>query len=207
MDASAIILFNKKAYEKEKKGQCRIFLWDILKKNLPAAFKCSPLSAAVHRSKAWCAILDLAFFLQLKSGKLGPSVNLTSSQTAPYGAIDQMGHAFARLIHAFAHADPALCIFLAKWDIKDSFWRLVCHYVLPQLAGEPTRIVAPNSLQMGWIECPGYFTATSKTGRDIAAQPTETPVGSLPQHKFLKETQTDLAYAALPKSSGGSGYD
>jgi hypothetical protein len=120
-----------------------------------------------------------------------------------------------RLIHAFAQADPALRIFLAKWDIKDGFWRLVCQsgaewnfcYVLPQEVGEPTRIVAPSSLQMGWIESPGYFTAASETGRDIAAQLTETPVGSLPQHKFLAETQTDPAYAALPKSSGGAGYD
>ena len=53
-------------------------------------------------------------------------LNSTLQKTAPYGVIDQMGHALLWLIHVFAQADPALRIFLAKWDIKDGFWRLVC---------------------------------------------------------------------------------
>jgi hypothetical protein len=55
---------------------------------------------------------------------------------------------------------------------------------LPQEAGEPVRLVVPTSLQMGWVESPTYFCAASETARDVAAEYIETPVGSLPAHKF-----------------------
>ena len=40
-------------------------------------------------------------------------------------------------------------------------------YVLPAVAGEPTKLVIPHALQMGWTENPGYFCAATETGRDI----------------------------------------
>ena len=74
-----------------------------------------------------------------------------------------------RVIHAFAEADPKANIFMAKWDIKDGFWRMDCAegeewnfvYVLPQPEGEPTMLVVPTSLQMRWVESPPYFCAAA----------------------------------------------
>ncbi len=51
-----------------------------------------------------------------------------------------MGHTLSRIIHAFAEAEPDSKILMAKFDIKDGFWRLDCQegkeynflYVLPQ---------------------------------------------------------------------------
>ncbi len=51
-------------------------------------------------------------------------------------------------------------IFMAKWDVKDGFWRMCCEegdeynfaYVLPQAEDQPIIIVIPTSLQMGWVE-------------------------------------------------------
>ena len=97
---------------------------------------------------------------------------------------------------------------MAKWDIKDGFWRLDCEageewnfsYVLPQHNGKSTTLVVPSSLQMGWIESPPYFCAASETGCDVAEQYIETPVGSMTAHKFLSHTQVSPAYASLPES-------
>ena len=48
---------------------------------------------------------------------------------------------------------------MAKWDIKDSFWRMDAEegaewnfaYILPQSPGKPIYLVVPNSLQIGWV--------------------------------------------------------
>eukprot|EP00986_Skeletonema_menzelii_P015471 scaffold11865_cov248-Skeletonema_menzelii.AAC.1 len=63
---------------------------------------------------------------------------------------------------------------------------------MPQPAGpgEPSRILIPTSLQMGWVESPGYFCAASETARDVADTYVRTPIGSLGSHKFLHLTQT-----------------
>jgi hypothetical protein len=79
---------------------------------------------------------------------------------APQGALDQLGHALSRIIHAFAKAKEGDKIFMAKWDIKDGFWRMYCAegeeynfaYVLPQEEGKPVTLVVPTTLQMGWVE-------------------------------------------------------
>ena len=100
-------------------------------------------------------------------------------------------------------------IFMAKWDIKDGFWRLDCEdgqewnfcYVLPQDEGEPIRLVVPTSLQMGWIESPPYFCAASETSRDVAEQYTQAPVGTLPAHKFEEWVVGDPDYMALPEAA------
>ena len=105
-----------------------------------------------------------------------------------------MGQALSRIIHAFAKAEEDAKIFMAKWDIKDGFWRMDCEkgeeynfaYVLPQEEGMPITLVVPTSLQMGWVESPPYFCAATETARDIASDYCDTPVGSLPHHKYAK---------------------
>ena len=41
-------------------------------------------------------------------------------------------------------------------------------YVLPGPPDEPTKIVIPSALQMGWCESPGYFCAATESARDMA---------------------------------------
>ncbi len=71
-------------------------------------------------------------------------------------------------------------------------------YVLPQDQTKPTRLVVPTSLQMGWVESPLYFCAATKTARDIASDYCDTPVGSLPPHKFSHHITGDKEYKLLP---------
>jgi hypothetical protein len=128
---------------------------------------------------------------------------------APQGALNQLGHALSRIIHAFAKAKEDAKIFMAKWDIKDGFWQLDCKvgeefnfaYVLPQAAGMPTVIVVPTSLQMGWVESPPYFCAATETARDIASDYSNTPFGSITPHKFVNYVRGDNNFKALPATS------
>ena len=125
-----------------------------------------------HKLRKFRAILDLSFAIRLLNGTPMQSVNESTVKTAPAGAIDQLGHLLMRIIHAFAQAKEDAKIFMAKWDIKDGLWRLDCEegeewnfcYVLPQEEGQPTRLVVPKSLQIGWIESPPYLCVASETG-------------------------------------------
>jgi hypothetical protein len=98
---------------------------------------------------------------------------------------------------------------MAKWDIKDGFWRLDCQagkewnfaYVLPSSHGPDPTLFIPTSLQMGWIESPTYFCVASETARDVAAKYANMPIGSIPPHKFLRHTQTHEDYHQLPPVS------
>ena len=100
---------------------------------------------------------------------------------------------------------------MAKWDVKDGFWRLNnAHgdeynfaYVLPQEPGATPKLVILTSLQMGWIKLPPYFCAASETGRDVASQYINTPIGSLPQHKFQFLTEASEDFEAMPESMPG----
>ena len=189
----AMLQLQQEVAEKVRVGQARVVNWDDIKSNPPSQLKVSPIAMIPHKSKPYRPILDLSFGLQITPHEKIPSVNESSVKAAPAGAIDQLGHSLARIIHAFAQADDDKKIFMAKWDIKDGFWRLDCEegaewnfaYVLPQKEGEPIKLVIPTSLQMGWIESPPYFCAASETGRDIASQYAEAPVGSLENHKFI----------------------
>ncbi len=162
-------------------------LWDSIKDNPPKELKISPIAAIPHKSKDFRSILDLSFRLRLKNGGVQTSVNDTTEKTAPAGAIDQIGECLSRIIHAFAEADDKAKIFMAKWDIKDGFWRMDCAageewnfaYVLPQEEGEPITLVVPTSLQMGWVESPPYFCAATETSRDISTEYIKTEVNSL----------------------------
>ena len=100
---------------------------------------------------------------------------------------------------------------MAKRDIQDGFWRLNCRegeewnfcYIWPQKPGEPTRLVVPNSLQMGLIELAPYFCAVSETARDVAVDYIETEVGALPSHKFLHWAKADTAPVSAQTEHGG----
>jgi hypothetical protein len=105
-------------------GQAKIVAWDSIKDNPPEQLKILPIAAIPHKSKQFRSILDLSFHLKLIRGETLPSVNSTTIKTAPKGAIDQLGHSLSRIIHAFAETDYDAKIFLAKWDIRDGFWRM-----------------------------------------------------------------------------------
>ena len=126
LEPAAMLQLSSEAAEKEAKGQCKIVLWDDIKNNPPTQLKISPLAAVPHKSRVCRAILDLSFAIRLSEGGTAPSVNEASTKTAHHGAIDQLGHGLTRIIHAFAEADDDAQIFMAKWDIKDGFWRLNC---------------------------------------------------------------------------------
>ena len=198
--------FEAEIQEKVAAGQARTVLWDEIKANPPPQLKISPIAAIPHKSKAYRSILDLSFSLALRDGTRLPAVNETTTKTAPMASVDQLGHSLARLIHAFAEAREDDKIFMAKWDVKDGFWRLDCQegeeynfaYVLPQPPAEPVTLVIPTSLQMGWIESPGFFCAASETSRDVAAQYCQTPVGSLPHHKFTQHMTGSESFKTLP---------
>ncbi len=197
--------------EKVKNGQARIVPWDDIKHNPPPQLKISPVAMIPHKSRAYRAILDLSFPVRLQNGDLVPSVNNNTTKSAPRGAIDQIGHSLQRIIHAFADANEDDKIFMAKWDIKDGFWRLDCQkgeewnfaYVLPPRQPTDTKpqLVIPTSLQMGWIESPPYFCAASETARDVAEQYLQLPLGDLEDHKFLPWTELSQAYSDLPRTS------
>ena len=218
MDEAAMVQFAEEAYEKEKKGLVKIVSWDELKKLpdelFPKELKVSPIFAVPHKSRNWRAILDLSFGLKML-GREVQSVNDASTKTAPRGAIDQLGHALQRIIYCMATAPEGKKIYAAKWDIKDGFWRMVCEegaeynfaYVLPSVDGSPPKLVIPTSLQMGWLESPGYFCAGSETARDVMELYAETHLGALPTHKFEHFTQVSDDYHALPTILSGEGDD
>jgi hypothetical protein len=128
-------------------SQAKVLRWIDLRDNPPRQLKISPISAIPHKSKEFRWILDLSFALRLSDGNTLPSVNESTKKTAPRNAVSQMGHTLSRIIHAFAEADPDAKILMAKFDIKDCFWRLDCKegeeynfsYVLPQPEDTPSR--------------------------------------------------------------------
>ena len=208
LQPDAITQLYEEVQEKVKLGQARIVSWDDIKDDPPPELKISPLAMIPHNSRMFRAILDLSFPIKLSDGTIIPSVNSTTTKTAPRGAINQIGHSLQRIIHAFATADPDAKIFMAKWDIKDGFWRLDCErgqewnfcYVLPTLDNEPIQLVVPTSLQMGWIESPPYFCTASETARDVAEQYLQLPIGTLPTHKFTHKTERHPEAQALQHS-------
>ena len=208
LTSQAMEHFANEAREKVEKGQARLIRWDTIKDNPPRELKISPIAAVPHKSKAFRSILDLSFRLRLKNGGVVSSVNDTTEKVAPQGSVDQIGEVLSRIIYAFAEADDDAKIFMAKWDIKDGFWRMDCEegqeynfaYVLPQPAGKPIILVVPTSLQMGWVESPPFFCTASETARDVIEEYIETPVSSLPTHKFINHVMTSERVNELPKT-------
>jgi hypothetical protein len=214
MSPEAIEHFATEIQEKIRTKQARLVAWDDIKDNPPLQLKISPIAAIPHKSKAFRSILDLSFRLRLKNGGILAAVNDTTIKSAPKGVIDQLGECLTRIIHAFAEASDDAKIFMAKWDIKDGFWRMDCRngeewnfaYVLPQPEGSPTMLVVPTSLQMGWVESPPYFCTATETARDIATEYTDMPVGSIPAHKFSKYTANGESYGELAEDHDGQPF-
>ncbi len=184
---NAIAHFRAEVNEKVISRQAKLVMWDSIKNNPLVELKISPIATIPHKSKIFCSILNLSFHLQLKQGGIVPLVNATTIKTAPKGAIDQLGHSLTQIIHAFAEANEDARIFIAKWDIKDGFWRLEMEdgaewnyaYILPQHPGQPCYLVVPTSLQMGWVESPPFFCVASETARDVAQDYCKTTIGTL----------------------------
>jgi hypothetical protein len=93
------------------------------------------------------------------------SVNDTTALQAPSVPVKQIGKVLPRILQYMRDTPAGLHILFSKLDLSDGFWRLIVHetdcynfaYVLPQAAGEPTRIVVPSAVQMGWVESPSLF--------------------------------------------------
>jgi len=200
--------FAAEAKAKVEKGQAKLVYWDDIKDNPPPELKISPVAGIPHKSKAYRTILDLSYRLRLKNGGVVKSVNDMTEKVAPQGSIDQIGESLSRIIYAFAETDDDAKIFMAKWDIKDGFWRMGGEegqeynfaYVLPQPPGHPVILVIPTSLQMGWVESPPLFCAASETARDIVEEYIETQVSLLPAHKFSKHVMTSDTIQELPET-------
>jgi hypothetical protein len=115
-----------------------------------------------------------------------------------------------------AEAGPDDKVLMAKFDIKDGFWRFNCEegeewnfsyvYVLPQAAGEPAKLVVPSLLQMGWVESPPNFCAASETARDVADQYAECPIGSVANHKFIEHAMSGAEVKELPKVGSNDSF-
>jgi hypothetical protein len=192
LEPEAIVHFAAKVRDKVGKGQARVVGWDNIKWDHPRQLNVSPVAAIPHKSCEYRSILDLSFALRLVDRGVVESVNSTTEKFAPRGAIDQLGHSSKQIIHVFAEVEEDAKILMAKWDIQDRFWRLNCQkgeewnfcYVWPRAPGVLTQLIVPTSLQMGWVESPQYFCATSEMARDVAVEYIETTIKSLPQHKF-----------------------
>jgi len=117
----AALQLDMEVQEKVMNKQARLVLWDDIKHNPPPQLKISPIAMVPHKSRPYRAILDLSFPVRLSPTEVVPSVNSTTTKTAPKGAIDQLGHSLSRIIHAFASASDDAKIFMAKWDVKDGF--------------------------------------------------------------------------------------
>ncbi len=209
LSPDAIAHFAAEADEKVRTNQARLVLWDTIKDDPPKELKISPITAIPHKLKALCSILDLLFCLRLTNGGVRSAVNDTTEITAPAGAINQIGKCLACIIHAFAEADEDAKIFMAKWDIKDGFWRMDCAageewsfmYVLPQEEGKPITLMVPTSVQMGWVKSPRYFCAAMETARDISTDYIEMEINSLPLHKFEHYFMRASEFATLPMTA------
>ena len=90
LEPDAIAQIQIEAREKEAQGFARIYLREELKCCLPAKLKLSPLAMIPHKSRKYCAILDLLFALLVAGFKL-PSVNDTSNGGRPWRQWPRLG--------------------------------------------------------------------------------------------------------------------
>ena len=185
-------------------GFSEVVLWSNLRNKLPVNLKISPLAVIPQVGRRGRLLLDLSFPVQAarptsKRGRrhwvppppLAPSINSTTTKLSPDYPIKEIGRVLPRLL-VFMVAVPAEeTIMFAKIDLSDGFWRMLVQdtdkwnfaYVLPGTTSQPTRLVIPHALQMGWTESPGYFCAATETGRDVMQALVDEAV-QLPPHQF-----------------------
>ena len=195
LTAEAIELFAEDISYQEKAGFCQVFLWDELRRLQPKNLKISPVAVVPQVGRRGRIILDLSFpVYQEVDGVMTiiqSSVNDTTEIKAPTIPVKEIGKVLHRLLHFMKMTRAGKWILFSKLDISDGFWRLVVRkedsfnfaFVLPQLPGQPTRIVVPSAVQMGWVESPSYFCAVTETARDITQHLINTNA-SLPAHKI-----------------------
>ena len=186
--------------EKVQQGYARIFKWKDIKHNIPPNLKLSPVAQIPHKSRSYRTILDLSYSLKHNNDRI-PSVNTTTTLTAPAQSMAQLGSALTRLIQCMAdNHDPTAPFALIKFDIKDGFWRLSVApdnawnfaYVLPAPTATPIdelQIVVPTALQMGWCESPPFFGTASETARDVADSLLDTPQSTVHPLEHLVQYQ------------------
>ena len=190
----AIELFEEDIAYQVKAGFSNVVLLDDIIDNLPPKLKVSPVAAVPQKNRRPRIILDLSFPVKVGNRVLQQAVNASTTQTSHPDALSYLGSTMPRILKFMAHAPKEWPIYFSKYDISDGFWRMVVApgeewnfaYVLPQREGEPTRLVVPNALQMGWKESPGFFCAASETARDIAEEFAGFTgrMADLPVHKF-----------------------
>jgi hypothetical protein len=91
----AIAHFMAEVVEKVHTNQARIVQWEDIKENPLKELKISPIAAIPHKSKAYQSVLDLSFWLRLKSGGVLLVVNNKMEKTAPKVAINQIGESLS----------------------------------------------------------------------------------------------------------------
>ena len=186
----------EEAETKVKNGFAKIITWKEIKNNIPSKLKISPIAMIPHKSRKFRGILDLSFHIKTKTTKQHKSVNESTNKLACQDSMSQLGSALKRIIAQLADGQENQKQYIySKLDIKDGFWRMIVNpsdawnfcYVIPNSSTsaslDDTRIIVPNSLQMGWTESPPFFCAASETARDIIAGLINT---KLPPHKFEK---------------------
>ena len=150
-------------------------------------------------------ILDLAFDIRV-NGKLLGSVNDNSNKSlAPAHSMFKLGNVIPRIVWVLAKADPNLPFLISKIDLKDGYWRMCVSkenawnfaYILLKLSkDEPTQLVVPDALQMGWSKSPAFFCAATKTARDVADKNFESEKEE-PPHK-LEDIMMNIDWSLLP---------
>jgi hypothetical protein len=217
MEPEASSQLRAESLEKAAQGFCRLVPWNDVKDDPPANLKISPIAAIPHKSRAFRMILDLSHGVTV-NGEQMPSVNeATDPDVAPAKSMAELGNVLPRIIYAVGTAPEALGpVLFSKLDIKDGYWRMVVPeedewnfaYVLPkanpQDLDEPTILVIPSSLQMGWTDSPAFFCAASETARDVADTLGGQPVGSLPEHAlepFMMPSDLPTHPMANPKDA------
>ena len=68
----AMKILAEKFAVKDKKGQCKVLLWDSTKDNPSEELKISPIAMIPHKSRLFQAILDLYFALRPKANVKAP---------------------------------------------------------------------------------------------------------------------------------------
>ena len=208
-DPEAAAACRSETLQKVEEGFASIYLWDDLKTDLPPKLKISPIAAIPHKSRKFRMILDLSKGVRLLGVDM-PSVNEATDKTvAPQESMAHLGTVLPRLIYAAATAPESKGpILFAKFDIKDGYWRMSVPpadewsfaYVLPKLdPTEPTQIVVPSALQMGWSESPAFFCSATETARDVADERIAEPIGSVLPHE-LEDMTIDKAELARARA-------
>ncbi len=136
-----------------------------LVKDLPR-LRLSPLGVKEERDRRPRLVVDHSFF----------DVNEDTETYTPEEAM-QYGAALPRILYRLRHANPGHgTISLAKWDVKDGFYKghLVPGHaptlgvIMPRYDNEPPLVAIPLVCTMGWTNSPPSFCALTETIADRA---------------------------------------